>query len=838
MKVPLNFANSISNVDILKNGIDEVINKVGAQLGAIEDVEFWNKKYDKAVVVKVVSCQKHPNADKLTVCVVDDGSVTTGVERNAEGFVQVVCGAPNVSTGIFAVWLPPTSTVPSTYGTKEEFVLASRELRGIISNGMLAAPDELALGDDHDGLLLLDSANPGMPFAEYAKLNEVILDLENKMFTHRPDCFGVLGVARELAGIQNMQFISPSWYLDTPKFNEINESLPINVSVETNLVPRLMAVSMKNVKITESSDEIKSILNFCGIKTINNVVDITNYLMQLTGQPLHAYDYDKLLAQEKADKASIVARLSRKGESLKLLNGKTLELKDDNTVMISTLKNAVGVGGVMGGSDTEVDENTVNIILECATFDMYNIRKTSMKYGLFTDAVTRFNKGQSPLQNDRILAKAIEMVNELAGGVQASNVVDIKNDSVVAKTNIQVDTNFINMRLGSSLSPQEIVDLLTNVEFSVDISGETLDIKIPFWRQDIELPEDIVEEVGRLYGFDKLPVALPQSPASPSIIEPQIVLKNLLCQILSSAGANEVLTYSFVHGDIINKAGQKPDDSYKLSNALSPELQYYRQSLLPSLLDKINQNVRSDYARPSSNEFALFELNKVHIKGSMDKVEATVPAEFNHLAFVIAADEKTASNKYKNDPYYHTIKYLNFVLSSLNTKYKIVNLEDTNLNEDISKNIELFDQNRVGVILINDLPLGLIGEFSSSVTKNFKLPSYCAGFEINIDNLSKQQPTYINVPKFPKIQQDITVSVGPDTPFSQVKNALESQLSEFTDNGYYIVMDYPSIFKPENSATKNISFKVWISYKDGTLKADEVNTLLDKAILDAGLKRV
>ena len=839
MKVPLIFANSISNVDILKNGIDEVINKVGAQLGAIEDVEYWNKKYDKAVVVKVVSCLKHPNADKLSVCLVDDNGKTANVERDNNGLVQVVCGAPNVEAGVYVAWLPPTSTVPATYGTSEPFVLGTRELRGVTSNGMLAAPDELGFGEDHNGLLLLDNARPGMPFAEYAKLNETVLDLENKMFTHRPDCFGILGVARELAGIQNMKFTSPKWYLDAPVFNTFSdESLPIKAKVETELVPRFIVVSMKNIVVSESPDEIKSMLNYCGIKPINNVVDITNYLMQLTGQPLHAYDYDKVLAKDDGQEANLIARLSNKGEQIKLLNGKTLELKDDNTLLIATDNHAIGVAGVMGGTDTEVDDKTKNIILECATFDMYSIRKTSMKYGLFTDAVTRFNKGQSPLQNDRILAKAMEMVSNLAGGAQASNIIDVKHDSVAPKPNIQVDSNFINLRLGSDLSPQQIANLLTNVEFKVEISGDILNIELPFWREDIELPEDIVEEVGRMYGFDKLPVSLPLSPASPSIIEPQIKLKNILRRILASAGANEVLTYSFVHGEMLNKAGQNAKDSYKLSNALSPDLQYYRQSILPSLLDKINQNIRSDYARPNDNEFAIFELNKVHIKGSVDLTENSVPAEFNHLGFVISADEKTASKKYKNAPYYHALKYLNFVLKSLNINYEIANLSEVNLIEDISKNIGLFDQNRVGAILIENNPVGLIGEYSSTVTKKFKLPNYCAGFEVNIDNLSKKPNTYKQIPKFPKIQQDITVSVSIDTPFSKVRKAIWDRLKVLELEGYYLVMDQPSIFVPENSNTKNISFKIWIAKNNSTLKAEDVNSVLDKAIADASLLRV
>lgn len=838
MKVPLNFANSISNVNILQNGTDEVVLKVGAQLGAIEDVEYWSKKYDKAVIVEVVSCQKHPNADKLTVCKVDDGKLTPGVDRDADGFVQVVCGAPNVSPGIFAVWLPPNSTVPATYGTNEPFVLGIRELRGVISNGMLSAPDELDLGQDHDGILLLDNTSPGTLFAEYANLNEIVLDLENKMFTHRPDCFGVLGVARELAGIQNMKFVSPEWYLNTPNFTHIEaEPLPFEVKVETDLTPRFMAVSMKNITVSESPDDIKAVLNYCGIKPINNVVDITNYLMQVTGQPLHAYDYDKILSQDN-NKASLVARLSNNGEDIKLLNGKNIQLKDDSTVLISTEEKAVGVAGVMGGSETEVDENTVNIILECATFDMYSIRKTSMKYGLFTDAVTRFNKGQSPLQNDRILAKAMEMVAELAGGTQASNVADIKSDLVLKKPNIKVNSSFVNVRLGSDLSAQAMANLLGNVEFSVGVSGNDLNIEVPFWRQDIELPEDIVEEVGRLYGFDKLPVSLPLIPSIPSIVEPKIELKNNLRHILASAGANEVLTYSFVHGDVLTKAGQNAKDSYKLSNALSPDLQYYRQSILPNLLDKINQNIRSDYARNSDNEFAIFELNKVHIRDVFDPLENSVPAEFNHLGFIISADSKTAAKKYKNAPYYHALKYLDFVLNNLNNNYEVTELSKTILPKDISKNIELFDQNRLGVILVNNEPIGLIGEYNSLVTKQFKLPEYCAGFEINIDNLSKKPTIYNQIPKFPKIQQDITVNVGAETPFAEVRESIWEKLKHLETEGYYIVMDYPSIFIKEASNTKNISFKVWMSKRDCTLKADEVNTLLDNILLDAGLKRV
>ena len=840
MKVSLNFANSVSNVDIARNGVDEIIRRVGAQLGAIEDVEYWAQRYEKAVIVQVVSCEKHPNADKLNVCLVDDSGVTVGVERNNDGLVQVVCGAPNVQSGVLAVWLPPTATVPASYGTDEPFVLGTRELRGVKSNGMMAAPDELGLGTSHDGLLLLDeTAKPGQMFVEHYGLNDVVLDLENKMFTHRPDCFGVLGVARELAGIQNMQFVSPSWYTDKPALKRLTgENLPVNVTVETKLVPRFMAVSMSDVKISESPQYIKTYLTLSGIKTINNVVDITNYLSQLTGQPLHAYDYDKLVANGGERGASLVAHQSKPGESLALLNGKTTQITDDQTVMIATDTVPIGIGGCMGGSDTEVDENTTNIVLECASFDMYNIRKTSMKYGLFTDAVTRFNKGQSPLQNDRILAQAMKLVADTAGGQQASNVYDVQNTPVEPMPAVIVGVDFINTRLGSALNSDQISQLLSNVEFDVQASGDVLTINIPFWRRDIELPEDIVEEVGRLYGFDQLPVTLPSRPAQPAVYDSILLLKNTIRSALASSGANEALTYSFVHGELLEKAGQNKAQSYKLANALSPSLQYYRQAILPSLLDKVNANIRADYVRSDDNDFALFELNKVHIKGQQDPAESDLPLEHNRLGLVFAADAKTAKRKYQGAAFYQARKLLDTAIGSLDIAYQVEQLAEQQLPTDIQTLVAMFDKNRLGVIVVDEQVVGLIGEYSTTASKRFKLPDYCAGFELNLNGLKPQSKTYQPIPKYPKIRQDITVSVPLDTSFSTVRAGLEQALFSQLDETYYASVGFPVIYCPDGATSKNISFTVWLANYNKTLSSDLLNSLLDKAATKANLTRI
>lgn len=458
MKISLNWIKEFVDVKV---NIDELVAKIGAQLGEVEEVINLGERYEGIVVARVVACEKHPNADKLSVCKIDDGKVTKGVKRDANGYVQVVCGAPNVRKGITVAWIPPGVIVPSSFDG-DQFTLEARELRGMVSNGMLASGKELAINDDHDGILVIDKpCEPGTPLTEVYKLDDYIIDVENKMFTHRPDCFGQLGVAREIAGIQGIKFTSPDWYLDILDKLTVEGKNRLSLEVQNklpDLVPRFMAVPIANVKVQKSPIMIQSFLSRVGIKPINNIVDITNFVMSLTAQPLHAYDYDKVAALDGSKDATLLVRKVKKGEKIALLNGKTVEPRAD-AIMIATKKELIGVGGVMGGSTTEVDNDTKNIILECANFDMYSIRRTSMANGLFTDAVTRFNKGQSPRQNDKILAYAVAWVQKLAHGDVAGKVQDDRNDVGNLKPVI-VTQDFINARLGTKLTDKQITKIL------------------------------------------------------------------------------------------------------------------------------------------------------------------------------------------------------------------------------------------------------------------------------------------------------------------------------------------------------------------------------------------
>lgn len=827
MKVSLNLAQEYSNVDLKSIPRDELLRRIGEQLGAVEDVIDWAPKFEGAVIVRVVSCEKHPDADKLSVCRIDDGGKNQDVARTEDGLIQVVCGAPNARADMFAVWLAPGVIVPSSRD-KDPFTLEVRDIRGQVSNGMLASASELGISDDHAGIVdvTAEAAGkepvPGEPLTGYAGLDDFVIDCENKMFTHRPDCFGVLGVARELAGISGLAFKSPDWYLQSPQFEEKND-LPIAVRNDVmDIVPRFMAVAMQGVTVKPSPLWLQALLTRVGIKPVNNVVDVTNYVMHLTGQPLHAFDYDKI--KQRSDNPGIFPRLSQKGEKLLLLGGKEIELAGEE-IVISTDKQVVALAGVMGGADTEVDENTKNIIIECATFDMYSIRRTSMRFGLFTDAVTRYTKGQSPLQNDRVLLFAMQRMGQLTGAKQASAVIDIHNlaESYDAQTmhgSTMVQASFINERLGGQLTEADICKLLQNVEFATEVTGDAgIQITAPFWRQDIEIPEDIVEEIGRLHGYDKLPVELPERTARPTPKNQLFEYKQLLREKLLRAGANEVLTYSFVHGDLLKKTGTDPERwAYHIRNAISPDLQYYRTSLLPSLLSKIHANIKTQ-AGSSDNRFAIFEIGKAHVT---EAKENGLPVQMERLALVFTADDKTARAHHGGAAYYQAKKYLDWIT------------EDQAICEPL-KNTDYpitapYQPGRSATVSIGGEVLGVIGEFTPEVCRGLKLPEFTAGFELDIAMLLKylEPKPYAPLSEYPGSQQDLTLEVDGSTSYFEVGQALAMALqTRAAEQGYTWALSPQDIFTPEGSDKKRLTFRIEVHHPHKTLKTEEVTALID-----------
>jgi phenylalanyl-tRNA synthetase beta chain len=359
--------------EVLNLSDEKLLEKLNSQVGALDNLERTDAIYKGILVVEVKEVSLHPNADKLKVVKIYDNEVAVGLARDDNGYIQVVCGAPNVKVGMFVAWIPPGVTVPETFNDEEPFTLSTLKLRDQISNGMLASERELALGSDHAGILDIGKRlgsnqiiKSGDSLVSVLKLDDVIADFENKMFTHRPDCFGHLGIAREVAAIQGLKFKSPQWYLDIPEFPE-GDDTKLNVSILTKNCTKYRATIIEDVKIGSSPLWMQSTFRRLGMNPINNLVDITNYMMILTAQPQHAFDLDKIKSLTGSNEAEIIIRDANDNEEITLLNGRTIKLNKDD-IVIATPTKAIALAGVMGGAETEVDENTKNILLETASF--------------------------------------------------------------------------------------------------------------------------------------------------------------------------------------------------------------------------------------------------------------------------------------------------------------------------------------------------------------------------------------------------------------------------------------------------------------------------------------
>lgn len=815
MKVSLNLVKKFTKIKVPTK---ELINLIGSKIGAVESVTYLGERYEGALIVKVVELERHSNADKLNVCKVDDGNVTDDIERDERGLIQVVCGAPNVEKNMLAVWLKPGSIVPATLNDKHPVVLEPKDLRGFVSQGMLASGKELDFNNDHDGLLELDKrAVVGQKFADLYELDDVIVDIENKMLTHRPDCFGILGIAREIAGITDIEFKSPAWYLNDQdkkidfhknKLIEIDNTIP-------QLAPEFLVQVIEGIEIKPSDIQTQSYLNRLGIRPINNVVDQTNYVMAITGQPLHAYDYDKLkLLEPNNPVPKIVIRKPKPNEEVELLNGKSVKPSRD-TILIATDNHAIGLAGVMGGSTTEVDQNTKNIVLECATFDMYSIRRTSMENGIFSEAVTRFNKGQSKLQNIHILPEITKSIIETAGGSDESTMVS-DNKQKATDRSFSVEVEFVNNLLGLDLDAKKMSDVLTNVEIGVMDTGDKLTVDPPFWRTDLEIREDVAEEVGRLYGYDKLVLSLPTRSAKPITKNKLLDFKQTLRDLLVRIGSNETITYSFVHGNLIDSIGQDNSRAYKLSNAISPDIQYYRLSLTPSLLENVHPNIKDGYSK-----FVLFEMAKIVDKGFRDHEERTLPEEFNRLSLVLTNDDA------KSSAFYQARAYLDFLMDEFGLEVRILPVDDKHLDKRFSQAEKIFEPVRSGLIYVGNNFLGIIGEPKTTVKKLLKLPAYTSMIEIDLDKLVEIAGNrgYTQLSRYPKIDQDICFRVPEAVIYVDLYNMIKLEINKYFKNTSITLIPI-DIFKADDSKSKQITFRLSLNSYTKTLKGSDLKDLV------------
>ena len=752
---------------------EELIKLIGARLVEVEGSEDWSKKFKGIKIVHVDSCEAIPETH-LHLCQIDCGEK-----------VQVVCGAPNVHEGMFAVWIAPGCIVPETFGTDEPFEIGSRKLRGYESSGMLAAADELALGEGHDGILELDpempGVKPGASFAEVFDLNDIILDIENKSLTHRPDCFGLIGFAREVAGILGVKFDEPEFmhhetvfkadFLEKSKDGLRSKNSDIKITTDLELCPRYSCavVEFSDAPHSEYFTLDDVFLIKADMHPISPIVDVTNILMLKTGQPLHAFDYDKFIKVGGSKTPEITVRAAKNGEKLELLDGETIEC-DENDILITSSDAPVALAGAMGGASTMIDKTTNRVLLESATFSLYHLRKTQMKHGIFSEAITRFTKGQPAGQTWNVMAEAVKEL-----GAEPVEVADCYPEPVAVPP-IEVSVDEINSLLGTNYDEKLIKKTLENVS----ITSEGNKYSVPYWRTDLHIKEDIIEEVGRLLGFDNIPLDFPTRPFIGAKEDPMRILKNHIRDILSDRlNAHEVLTYSFVSKSLQEKFGEDPKDSYEIVNSISPELQCFRQSLAPSLLEKVQENQKAGY-----KDFALYEINQVAKKSDGLNNEG-VPVMKTNLALVVT------DNFYQAKAYYEEL------------------LKELNLDSSENPTMEL-------------LP---------SILKRFKLEGPVAYFEITLDDFLDKtcevKTKTLRFSRFPSVNRDLTIKLSEATPYQDVYDALENALKA-TDLIYKITP--VSIYEPQENPekTKNLSFHLVISSEDKTLNGTEISDIMSE----------
>lgn len=803
----VNIPDSISNSDLMK--------LIGSRLVEVEGTESLAEKYQNIYIAKVVKCTDIEGTH-LHLCEIDAGIRNAEFSTLESGLIQVVCGAPNVRVGILVAWLAPGAIVPSTFGT-ENFQLSVRKLRGYESYGMIAGPDELGFGNEHKYIAEIapDLVKPGDAFANVFGLDDLIIDIENKSLTHRPDTFGIIGFAREVAGILGQKFDEPKIYQgdfrsQTEVFTRKNNELSIEIT-DPKLCPRYSCVVLEQSDfIKEPTPEVPDnrpltkdsiFLYKAGMRPVSQIVDATNLTMLETGQPLHAFDYDKFIAVGGSDQPKILVRRAKDGEKLTLLDDMVVDL-NENDIVITSNDIPVALAGAMGGKNTEIDENTKRILLESATFSLYNLRKTQMAHGIFSEAITRFTKGQPAFGT----VPALELCLEKLGVKNLDQVTFTDQNSVENQPNsdkslIVISLSDLNQTLGANFTVAEVKQTLENVGFIVDTNAEQLVVQAPLWRTDIHIKEDIYEEMGRLTGFDNIPKTLPTRSFKGSPKNPLFALKSEIRNILSDViGGSELLTYSFVSKALQQKVGENIEDSYEIVNSISPELQCFRQSIIPSLLEKTYENQKAGF-----KDFVLYEMNQV-AKKSFGMQPDQTPSLESHLAICLEGD-------------YYQIKQICETLGRrLGFDFKFTDFK--------SAQYPYFESLHSVDIKVGQTVIGALGEIEHTVLKGMKLKNIAA-LEINLVPLLSLTPILRGAQKisrFPSVTRDLTVKTPDQVSFAILNQTIEKALKR--DNFVYEIEPVSIYRQTENSETRNCSFHLSFASTVKTMSADEISDIM------------
>lgn len=789
MKVSLSWLKEYVPVEMAVPELSHALTMAGLEVDAVTD------RYEHlsgVIVGRITDVRPHPNADKLQLCDVDAGA----------GTVAVVCGAPNVFTGMVAPLALPGFTLPNGSALKKG------KIRGERSEGMLCSGTELGLDSDASGIMALaESLTPGTPLIKALNLADSVIEID--LTPNRPDCLSLIGTAREIAAFQKTPITYPDFTLEDTG-SQIDTLTSVTIDAP-DLCPRYAARMLEGVKVGPSPFWLQDRLLSVGLTPINNIVDVTNFVMMETGQPLHAFDFDRLA------EGRIVVRTAKEGEQFTTLDGKERTLTDE-TLMICDGEKPVAVAGVMGGLNSEIEDGSCRVLIESAYFKPESIRKTAKKLGLGTDATHRFERGVDPEGTMDALNRAARLMAEVSGGTLVEGFIDAGPKPASGIT-IALGVPATNRLLGLSLTAGQIADYLTAIEFDVAITDEeTLAVTPPTFRVDVTRPEDLMEEVARLSGYNNIPTTFPLVPAVAKAQPSEIAARSTIKGLMTGFGFTEAINYSFIAEASCDRLGLPEGDyrrkTVRILNPLTEEQGVMRTSVVPGLLETMKRNLSQ-----GNRDLRIFEVGKVFI----DTASGRQPDEIEILAGLWTGTRQTQSWHAKEEKTdFFDIKG---VVEEL---FSLLLLTDVKFSLMPDQECIYTRKGHTARIVVDGVTVGLVGELAPPVLKNYELKQSAFLFEIDLDRLIPMtgRPKVAGpIAKFPAISRDITMIVDGGIPAQDILACVDNAGEKLLESARLFDV-YEGAPVPENK--RSVSVRITYRSPEKTLKDKKVNGIHNK----------
>ncbi len=795
MKISFNWLKTLVNIDISAQETADLLTASGLEVEAVESFESLKGGLKGLVVGHVLECVKHPDADKLKLTKVDIGAAEP---------LSIVCGAPNVAAG--------QKVIVATIGTKlyptegEPFEIKKSKIRGEVSEGMICAEDEFGLGKSHDGILILPAdTKTGLPAADYFKIESDTV-FEIGLTPNRSDAASHLGVARDVVAIVNSVKDTTNYQLYLSGLNQLpeaNNAAKVDVVVENKeACPRYSGLIISGIKVSDSPDWLKNRLKAIGLRPINNIVDITNFVLHELGQPLHAFDLEKIKGNK------VVVRTAKEGETFKTLDGVERALRV-NDLMICNESEPMCIAGIFGGLESGVTEKTTSIFLESAYFDAGYIRKTAKQHALKTDASFRFERGTDPDMTVTALTRAANLIFEIAGGSLSMNVVDIYPE-VLEPYRVAFSYTNCNALIGKEIDRATIKNIITNLGIAVDSEGsDGLLLLVPRFKTDVTREADVIEEVMRIYGYNNIEVSKAISyTAFNEAKNNDVIVENKTASLLEGFGFSEIMSLS------LTKETYYPaeNNNVKVVNPLSNDLNVLRGDMLFSGLEAIAYNINRKNA-----DLKFFEFGRTY---SIADKEAPKYAEQKHLTLFVTG------NAFSENPFHLDQKAdLSFLKAAVNnllqkcgiTNYKCVESTYPNFDYGLS-------------YIVNTKPLVELGAVSKAQLKAFDIsqPVYYAVFnwEALVKTFSKQKVEFAEISKFPSVRRDLALLIDKAVKYQQIE-----ELAFNTEKKLLKEVNLFDIYEGEKLGNKRsyaVSFT--LLNNEATLTDKQIEAVMEKLI--------